>query len=51
MEVKLSCTKNDGTKKDITKKMKFPKACACAQCGGKRGKKGKEGKEKKEETN
>jgi len=49
-EVKLACTKTDGTKVNITKKIKFPKSCGCGECkrggkkGGKGGKKGKPGK-------
>merc|ERR550519_861809 len=49
MEVKLKCTKTDGTDAEITKTMKFPTSCGCGECkkkgkkGGKKGKKGGKG--------
>jgi len=45
-EVKLSCTLKDGSKKDVTKKLKIPTSCDCGACkkGKKGGKGGKPGK-------
>jgi len=52
-EVKLSCSKDGGEPKDVTKKIKMPQSCSCDACagkkGGKKGGKGKGGKGRRNE--